>query len=103
MPRFTVLPVAGALGLDDIRRYPQCDLPVGDTAASGAFRVAMLDAYVIAEEPRRLAAGVGDQCLAGFSSSPRVSRRNLASVALIFSASAFDPMSPSSWSSAYLI
>ena len=39
--------------------------------------------------------------LAWLSSSPRVSRRNAASLALISSASAFGPINPSMWSSAY--
>jgi hypothetical protein len=63
VPRFAVLPVAGALGLDHVRRHAQRDLPVGLTAASGELGVAVLDPDVIAEEPRRLAAGVGDQGL----------------------------------------
>ena len=64
MPRLAVLPVGGALGLDDVRRDPQRDYPVGRTAASGDPRVAVLDDDVIAEEPRRLGAGVADQGLA---------------------------------------
>jgi hypothetical protein len=36
-----------------------------------------------------------------FSSRARVSRRNAASLALICSASAFGPMNPRMWSSAY--
>jgi hypothetical protein len=61
VPRFAVLPVAGALGLHDVRWHSQCDFPVGDAVASGAFRIAVLDAYFVSEEPRRLAAGVGNQ------------------------------------------
>src|ERR1019366_6167617 len=61
VPGFSSLPVAGALGLDHVRRHPQRDLPVDRSPAAGAFRVAVLDPDVIAEKPRRLAAGVGDQ------------------------------------------
>ena len=63
MPRLAVLPVRGALGLDHVRRDTQRDYPVGRTAASGDPRIAVLDDDVIAEEPRRLGAGVGDQGL----------------------------------------
>ena len=94
VPGLAVLPVAGALGLDHVRRHPQRDLPVGRPPAAGDLRVAVLDGDVVAEEPRRLGAGVGDQGLVLVSSSPRVSRRNRASLALICSASAFGPMNP---------
>ena len=63
VPRFAVVPVAGALGRDHVRRHPQRDLPVDRPAAPGEFRVAVLDGDVVAEEPRRLGAGVGDQGL----------------------------------------
>ena len=63
MPRFAVLPVAGALGLYHVRRHFQRDIPVGASAAAGEFRVVMLDGDVVSEESRPLAAGVGDQRL----------------------------------------
>ena len=63
MPRFAVLPVAGALGPDHVRGHFQRDLPVGLPAAAGEFRVRVLDGDVVAEEPRLLGAGVGDQGL----------------------------------------
>jgi hypothetical protein len=65
VPQFAVLPVAGTLGRDHIRRHAQRDLPVGRALALGASRVAVLDGDVIAEEPCRARAGVGDQSLAG--------------------------------------
>ena len=58
-----MLPVAGALGLDHVRRHAQRDLPVGGTAAAGESRVAVLDDDVIAEEPGPLGAGMSDQSL----------------------------------------
>src|SRR5271165_6915149 len=61
VPRFAVFPVAGALGPDHVRRYPQRDLPVDSPLALGDLRVAVLDLDVVAEKPRRLAASVGDQ------------------------------------------
>ena len=61
VPRFAVFPVAGALGLDHVWRYLQRDLPVDSPLALGDFRIAVLDLDVVAEKPRRLAAGVGDQ------------------------------------------
>ena len=61
VPRFAVFPVAGALGPDHVWRYPQRDLPVDSPLALADLRVAVLDPDVVAEEPRRLAAGVGDQ------------------------------------------
>ena len=70
VPRFAVPPVAGALGLDHVRRDPQRDLPVGRAAAAGALGVAVLDDDVIAEEPRRGGAAVGDQGLAGVQFQP---------------------------------
>ena len=63
VPRFAVFPVAGALGPDHVWRYPQRDLPVDSPLALGDLRIAVLDLDVVAEEPRRLAAGVGDQGL----------------------------------------
>jgi hypothetical protein len=63
VPGFAVAPVEGGLGLDHVRGHPQRDLPVGRPVAAGEFRVAVLDGDVVAEEPRRLAAGVGDQGL----------------------------------------
>ena len=95
VPRFAVLPVAGALGLDHVRRHPQRDLPVDRPAAAGDLRVAVLDGDVVAEEPRRLAAGVGDQGLGLRSVPVRGSPGGtVASLALISSASAFGPMNP---------
>ncbi len=58
VPRFAVFPVAGALGRDHVRRHVQRDFPVGRPAAAGDFRVAVLDTYVIAEEPCPLGAGM---------------------------------------------
>jgi hypothetical protein len=63
VPGFPLLPVAGALGLDHVRRHPQRNVPVGRAAAPGSLRVAVLDDDVVAEEPRWLAAGAGDQGL----------------------------------------
>ncbi len=63
MPRFSVFPVAGALGPDHVRWHFQRDFPVGGPAAAGDPRVAVPDADVIAEEPRPLGAGVRDEGL----------------------------------------
>ena len=63
VPGFSSLPVAGALGLDHVRRHPQRDPSVGRSLAFGEFGVAVLDGDVVAEEPRPLGAGVGDQGL----------------------------------------
>jgi hypothetical protein len=56
-----VPPVAVDLGLDDVRRYPQRDAAVDRPAAFGDLRAGVLDGDVVSEEPRPLAAGVGDQ------------------------------------------
>src|SRR6266540_6918888 len=58
--RFAALPVAGALGLDHIRRHPQRDPAIDRSPVSGDLRAGVLDDDVIAEEPRRLGAGVAD-------------------------------------------
>src|SRR2546427_1363391 len=59
--RFAALPVAGALGLDHVRRHPQRDPPIDRSPVSGDLRAGVLDDDAIAEEPRRLGAGVADQ------------------------------------------
>jgi hypothetical protein len=56
MPRFAVLPVAGALGPDHVRRHLQRDLPVDFPAAGEELGVGVLDRDVVAEEARPLAA-----------------------------------------------
>ncbi len=63
VPRFSVLPVSGALGLYNIRWHSQGDDTVGRPATAGSLCVVMLDADVIAEKFCPLAAGVGDQGL----------------------------------------
>jgi len=63
VPGLAPAPVRGTLGRDHIRGYPQRDGAVGRPAAAGEFRVAVLDGDLVAEEPRRAGAGVGDQGL----------------------------------------
>ena len=63
VPGFAPAPVRGALGRDHVQGYPQRDPSVGRPAAVGEFRVAVLDGDLVAEEPRRAGAGVGDQGL----------------------------------------
>ena len=63
VPGFAPVPVGGGFGLDHVRRHAQRDPSVGRPAAEGDPGVAVLDDDVVAEEPRRLAAGVGDQGL----------------------------------------
>jgi RNA-directed DNA polymerase len=57
------LHVPGALGLDHIRRHAQPDSTVDRSAASGDPPVVMPDGDLVAEEPRRFRAGVGDHRL----------------------------------------
>jgi hypothetical protein len=63
VPGFAPEPVGGALGRDHIERHAQCDGPVKHAAATGDLAVVVLDDDLIAEEPCRLGAGVGDQRL----------------------------------------
>ena len=63
VPGFAPAPVRDAFGPDHVQGYPQRDPSVGRPAAVGEFRVAVLDGDLIAEEPRRTGAGVGDQGL----------------------------------------
>ena len=70
-------------------------LPLTDLRPLVILRVGVLDGDVVAEEPRPLAAGVGDQGLGLVEFQPEVSRRNSASLALICSASALGPVNPS--------
>ena len=64
MPGFSLVPVAGALGLYHVRRYPQRDLPVGRTCGRRCCFVSQCWTMMsIAEEPRGLGARVGDQGL----------------------------------------
>ena len=98
MPRFAVVPVAGALGPDHVRGHFQRDLAVGRPAAVADLRAGVLDGDVVAEEPRPLAGACVIRVFCWLSSMPRVSRRNSASLALISPASAFGPVNPSMWS-----
>jgi hypothetical protein len=62
--------------------------------------------WTLMSYPRNLARWVRAwviRVFSGLSSSLRVSRRNLARSSLISRASAFVPVNPSRWSSAYLI
>jgi hypothetical protein len=63
VPRFSVLPVAGALGLYHVRGHRQRHLAIGRPAAVTDLGAGVLDADVIAEETRPLAAGVRDKGL----------------------------------------
>jgi hypothetical protein len=56
VPRFAVLPVAGALGPDHVRRRLQRDPPVDLPAAGEELGVGVLDRDVVAEEARPLVA-----------------------------------------------
>ena len=58
---FAVSTVGGALGLDHIHGDPQRHLPVDPSSAAGQFAAVVLDGDLVAEEPRRARAGVGDQ------------------------------------------
>jgi hypothetical protein len=60
---FTASRVSGALGLDHLLGHAQPDPTVGRSAACGELLVGMLGGDLIAEEPRRVGAGVGDQRL----------------------------------------
>ena len=63
MPRFAVLPVAGALGLTTSGGTRSAIFPLAVRRPLVMLRVAVLDDDVIAEKPRRLGAGVADQGL----------------------------------------
>jgi hypothetical protein len=65
VPRLAVAPVGGALGLDHVERHPQADHTVGHTSATRDLAVGMLHDDLVAEVPRRIAAGVGNQGLFG--------------------------------------
>jgi len=95
-----VTQVGGTLGLDHIERHTQRNLSVDRTLAGGDLAVSVLDDDLVAEIPRRMTAGVGDQGLFGGQLQLELSPRNAASCSLIFSASAFGPMNPKRWSSA---
>jgi hypothetical protein len=53
----------GAFGLDHIGGHVQPDATVGRSAASGQSLVVVAHGDLVAEEPRRTGAGVGDQRL----------------------------------------
>ena len=57
------LHVSRALGLDHLPGHAQPDPAVGHTSATGDHVVGVLGGDLIAEEPRRAGAGVGDQRL----------------------------------------
>ena len=92
--------VGGAVGRDHRRGHAERDHTVGRPAAVGDLAVVVMDGDVVAEEARRVGAGVRDQVFSRDNSSLRSSRKNCASRSLICSASAFGPMNPSRWSSA---
>jgi hypothetical protein len=50
---------------DDVAGHEQSDRPVDRSAAPGDLRVRVLGLDLVAEEPRRLAGGVGDQRFGG--------------------------------------
>jgi hypothetical protein len=52
----------GAFGFDHVLRHPQSDVAVDTATAFGLLGVVVLDGDLVAEEPRRPGAGVGDQC-----------------------------------------
>src|SRR5204863_5032315 len=56
-------PGAGASLSDHLAGHVQANDTVGPPSPAGDLRIGMLGPYVIAEEPRRLAGGVGDQGL----------------------------------------
>ena len=94
MPRFAVLPVAGALGLYHVRRHAQRDCPVDRPAAAGDFRFGVLDDDVVAEEPRGLAARVGDQGLLGAEFQSEGFPEELRQFRLDFLGLGLGPMNP---------
>ncbi|WP_211231861.1 hypothetical protein [Amycolatopsis balhimycina] len=55
--------VRGGLGLDHRQRDTEGDLPVDASVTAGLLRVVVLDGDLVAEEPGRACAGVGDQRL----------------------------------------
>jgi len=55
--------VPGAFRLDHIGGHVQPDATVGRSAARGELPVVVPDGDLVAEEPRRVRAGVGDQRL----------------------------------------
>jgi hypothetical protein len=60
---FSPLHVSGAFGLDHFPGHAQPDRTVGRTAAACDHVVGVLGGDLVAEEPRRVGAGVGDQRL----------------------------------------
>jgi hypothetical protein len=96
------LHVSGAFGLDHVARHAQPDRAVGRTSASGDDVVGVLGGDLVAEEPRRAGAGVGDQRLCLGQLQLEVILQELSEATLISSASAFGPANPSRMSSAYL-
>ena len=60
---FAALEVGGALGLDHRPGHAQPDRAVDRPLAAGDLVVVVLDGDLVAEEPRRAGAGVGDQRL----------------------------------------
>jgi hypothetical protein len=57
------LHVSGAFGLDHLLRHTQPDSTVGRSATGGQLLVGVLGGDLVAEEPRRIGAGMGDQRL----------------------------------------
>src|SRR5207247_8745249 len=60
---FAPLHVPGAFGVDHLPGHAEPDSTVDRPAASGDLAVVVLDGDLVAEEPRRAGAGVGDQRL----------------------------------------
>jgi hypothetical protein len=60
---FTASQVRGGLGLDHLPGDTQGDLAVDTSVTTGLLRVVVLDGDLVAEEPGRACAGVGDQRL----------------------------------------
>jgi hypothetical protein len=58
---FTASQVRGGLGLDHLPWDTEGDLAVDMPVAAGLLRVVVLDGDLVAEEPGRACAGVGDQ------------------------------------------
>jgi hypothetical protein len=59
------LKIGGALGFDHVRWDAQTDNTVDHAAACGESVTAVLDVDLVAEEPCRPSAGVGEQRLVG--------------------------------------
>ncbi|MFD0746080.1 hypothetical protein ACFQ1L_32715 [Phytohabitans flavus] len=55
--------MGGALAPDDVSRHEQADRGVDRPTMPGDLRIGVLCPDLVAEEPRRLAGGVGDQRL----------------------------------------